>query len=199
MADQFNILDKTYGGLVLPVAQVTNDRTFLQAGATAAPGSSAALGTGSLRLSPMLVPNQLTISHLGCDISVVGDAGSTFVMAVYGNTSFSGRPFPGSLLGQATGLGDSATVQEIAFGTPLTLAAGLYWCGGVVQNVTVTQPTVRTLSSAGMLGLMSGSILSANGQILGFSQTGVTSTLPASFTQSLTSAGLIPRLHFRLA
>lgn len=202
MADNLNILDSNFlSALGLPVAQVTNERTFLQAGATGAPTTNGALGNQNLRLSPMLVPNLLTISQLGAEITVAGEAGSVLRLGVYTNTRNAGRPYPGSLLAEgATQVdGTSATVQEVVLTGNLTLQPGLYWCGGVVQAAPTTQPTVRIISLAGILGLVSTGAPSAAGQLLGYSQSAVSGALPATFTSTLSSIGASPRLHFRLA
>jgi hypothetical protein len=81
------------------------------------------------------------------------------------------------------------------------LTPGLYWVGGAVQVVSVTQPTARVLSAAqGYLNLPLGtSAPSANQTMLGFSATGATAALPGSFNATVTTSSLTPRVFVKVA
>ncbi|HKX73157.1 MAG TPA: right-handed parallel beta-helix repeat-containing protein [Candidatus Saccharimonadales bacterium] len=166
----------------------------------AAASTNATLGNGTLRLVPFYLPQATSISRIGSEISVVGQAGSLLRLGVYSDN----LGLPGSLLLDAgTIAGDSATVQEITLGSPLALGAGWYWVGGAVQNAASTQPTVRVTSGVttpillGALQSMPGSSATTSG----YSASGVTGALPGTFTawaggpSAITSA---PRVFMRI-
>ena len=103
--------------------------------------TSASLGTGTGRFTPWRVRYPLSITRLGAEITSAGDAGSVLRIGIYADD---GTGYPGALvLDAGTIAGDSVAVQEIT--VAITLPPALYWVGGVVQEVTSTQPTVRTV------------------------------------------------------
>jgi hypothetical protein len=145
------------------------------------------------------VERAIAVDRLGAEVTSAGDAGSLLRIGVYADT---GNSYPGALILDAgTIAGDSATVQDIT-GLTLTLAPGIYWIGGAVQLVTVTQPTVRILGSVYTCPVPLGSTsISAGQAVHGFSQSSVTGALPSTFTSSVTTlgAGVCPRIHARVA
>lgn len=146
-------------------------------------GTSSGLGVGTLRVVPFVVPRALAISRVVAEVTSAGEAGSLFRIGIY---SASGN-IPSSLVVDAgTIAGDSATVQEIA--VSVTLAPGVYFVGGAVQNVATTQPTMRTCGTwTPPILLNDGSSLpSANATTMGYRSTGVTGALASTF--SLTGA-----------
>lgn len=167
----------------------------------AASGTNAALGNGTLRLVPFYLPQATSISRIGAEITTIGQAGSLLRLGLYSDS----LGLPASLLLDAgTIAGDSATVQEIVLGSPLALAAGWYWTGGAVQNVTITQPTVRVTSgvtSPILLGT-SQSMPGSSATTSGYSMPGITGAFPSTFTawagspSAITSA---PRIFMRTA
>lgn len=196
MPDRFNILDRANQAAfpIMGIRQRSNDRLFPQLGGTS---TTAGAGNNTLRLSPIVLPNAITLSHLGFDIAVAGEAGSGVRLGIYQDT---GLWYPGDLLAEAAALidGTSATIQEVA--CPVTLQGGtLYWIGGAVQNAPTTQPQVRVLSNAPIAGPVTTGVPTAAGQQHGYQQTGVSGALPATFTPSVTPSGVSLRLHFRLA
>lgn len=94
--------------------------------------------------------------------------------------------------------------DDITFGradTGLILTPGLYWGGGMSQGAT-TEPNVRTVAG-NTAGLVSTGIPSAGGSMAGYSEAvtsgaTVTTALPATFAATISSAGAVPRIHFRL-
>jgi hypothetical protein len=155
----------------------------------------ASLGNGNLRLIPFYVPAATTLSRIGGEVTVVGDAASVVRLGIYADD---GTFRPGALVIDAgTISGNSATVQEITINTQLP--AGWYWTGGAVQNVTTTQPTVRCVSSYVPQGVDTGTLIpAAAASILGRIMTGVTGALPANFVDAGTHAG-VPRLFVKVA
>lgn len=183
----------------LPARQATDRRIFPQAGNLNGSSTSAGLGVGTLRLAPGYIPSPLTVSQLGGDITLVGDVGSTLVLTVYGDAGMADFPYPGSLVSSGVILGDSATPQEVDV-ADFTLGIGWYWFGGVVQNVTVTQPTVRTLSGLGLPGIPLAIAPTSNATFLGYTFAGVVGVIPTTLAAySGNIAGSIPRVHLRLA
>lgn len=168
-----------------------------------ATSTSAVLTNGTLRLTPWFVPNACTLSRVGCDISSAGDGGSTVRIGIYADN---GSGYPGALVLDAgsefiSGAinGASNTVQEVVVSK--ALAAGLYWVGGVVQGVTVTQPTVRIPTGNPMLGNipLGTSAPSAAVSVLAVTQTSVTAALPTTFTTTVSLGTITPRIHVKVA
>lgn len=173
-------------------------------------GTIATLGNGTLRLNPFHVYDTVTFSRIGCEVTSAGDAAATYTICAYSDLGPNTR-YPGALLfdSSATGSastilangligGASATVQEITVNW--TFPPGLYWIGGVLQGVTVTQPTFRALGAFGFAIHLGTTIPSAGQVPNSITQSGVTGALPGNFTSTLTSSGTaIPRLFGKVA
>lgn len=167
---------------------------------TTSPGSAStngAVGTGSLKLLPWLVTRPFSIDRIGGEITTVGDVGSLLRLGIYADN---GNAYPGVLLLDAgTIAGDSATVQQIT--CALALAPGLYWIGGAVQSVTTTQPTIRVNGTwtPPVTLAVSTTLPATNATSLGYSMSGVTGALPASFSATVSAIPLAPRVLVRAA
>lgn len=159
-------------------------------------GTSATLGVGTFRCVPKFIPSATTISRLGAEVSTVGEAGSKLRLGIYADD---GTFRPGALvLDAGTIAGDSNTVQEIT-GLSTTLSRGWYFFGGAVQVVSVTQPTVRALAATFEYAPLDyTAIPTAGAASVGFSMTGVTGALPATFTVG-NIVGSAPSLFMRIA
>lgn len=142
--------------------------------------TSASLSNGLLRVSAFIVPRVATLTRLGAEVTAVGDAGSTFRLGIYASDE---TGFPSALAVDAgTIAGDSVGVQEKTIS--LKLSPGLYWAGGAVQGVTVTQPTMRVIQGPtnGPMILTSGAVPAANlGPAIGWAAFSITGALPATF------------------
>lgn len=103
--------------------------------------STNALGNGSLRAYPIYVPSRITIDRIGCEVTVVGQAGSVVRLGIY--TDAGG--FPGTPLLDTTVAGDAVATPEAT--VSLTLSAGWYWAASVTQSAATTQPTLRTATT----------------------------------------------------
>lgn len=162
--------------------------------------SSSVLAVGTLRLTPFYVPHATTVSKIGAEVTVVGEAGSKVRLGIYSDT---GKGYPGALLVDAGTInGDSATVQEITLETAQALAPGLYWVGGAVQVVTTTQPTVRTVNVGASIPTyvsLGTSIPTAGLVTYGFAQASVTGALPATFSTTVTVSTIVPRVFVKIA
>jgi hypothetical protein len=188
-----------YNPVMSPTAPgpLTSGNYYPSLGATSLT-TSAALGNGTLRLHPVYIPNPVSIVRLGAEIAsgTTGDVGCTFRLGIYSDT---GGGYPGALVSDAgTIAADSTGVKEVTIS--VALAPGLYWMGGVVQGVTVTQPTVKTFNAVNFLQYLSfgTSAPTANQTTLGYTQASVTAALPASFTATITPATVMPRVHFKV-
>lgn len=162
-----------------------------------AAGAVNTLGNSTLRVVPWIVERTISIDRLVGDISAVGEAGSLLRMGIYADD---GGGYPGSLIVDGgTIAGDSATVQQVTIST--TLTPGVWWIGAAVQAAATTQPTVRIVSGwHPTVPLRAGSALpGAASTQTGYSMTGVTAALPASFSATPSAAGQVPRLLVRAA
>jgi hypothetical protein len=153
--------------------------------------TSATLANGTLRVTPWLITRACTLTALGAEVTVIGDVGSLLRLGIYADN---GSYYPGALvLDAGTIAGDSATVQAIT-GLTTALTPGIYWVGGVVQAVTVTQPTVRTQGTwTPPCPIGTGAALPGAGNtVTGYSMTGVVGALGA-FSGTVLPVGAVPR------
>lgn len=187
------------GTMYLPVKQVTNARFFPQGGSMAGPGTSVAMGNGTLRVSPGYIVSPVTVSQLGAEITVVGDVGSTLLLTVYRDAGLSQFLYPGALESSGAIPADATAVAEVDV-ADFTLGVGWHWFGGVVQGVTVTQPTVRTIVGNGVVGLVNNAAPGTAGTYSGYtsgSQLGAPPDPFPAFANNI--SGTMPRMHLRLA
>jgi hypothetical protein len=160
-------------------------------------GTSSTLANGSLRVAPFFVPNSVTLSRIGAEITSAGDAGCKLRLGIYADD---GTGYPGALvLDAGTIAGDSVAVQEITISQ--ALSPGLYWIGGAVQLVTVTQPTVRTTGTwTPPVSIRAGTTIpSAGASMIGYVHGSVSGALPSSFTATVAPAGSTPRTLIKVA
>jgi hypothetical protein len=144
--------------------------------------TNAALGNGTLRVAAFYVPNTVTVTKIGAEVTVVGNAASVLRLGIYADD---GTGYPKDLvLDAGTIAGDAVAVAEITVSQVLT--PGTYWVGAVPQNAATTQPTVRSVG--GSSGLVSGvAVLGASipaaaaAANLMWADTSATGALPATF------------------
>jgi len=161
--------------------------------------TSATLGNGSLRTTPVMLP-AISIARIGAEITSAGSAGCVLRLGIYADN---GSGQPGTLIQDfGTIAADAVALPEITLGTPLALAAGLYHIGAVLQGAPATQPTVRTASipdvPQGVLIPMGTSIPAANTSVVGNSMSSVTGALPSTFVVS-GGTGSVVRIFAKLA
>jgi hypothetical protein len=171
-------------------------------GAAGGTSTSNALGVGTLRLSPFYLPASMPVAGLGVEVTGVGDAGSKIRLGLYADTGY-GQP--GRLIvdaGQVAG-DVAAALTEATLAAPVTLGPGWYWLAAVVQNVTTTQPTLRTLGSNAVPSnflvaiAYGGAAPGANATAGCYQQTGVTGALPASLSSNPSIGGTAARMLLR--
>jgi hypothetical protein len=159
--------------------------------------TSNTLGTGTLRVTPVLFSTAFTIVRLGSEITATGDVGSKLRLGIYADN---GSGYPSTLVLDAGQIaGDSATVQELTVSKALT--AGIYWIGAVVQSVTTTQPTVRTanIMHPNVLVPLGTTIPSAGAAGASLGTGSITGALPGTFPAGATGGGQVARLFYKIA
>jgi len=178
--------------------------SFIQG--TSGVGTSATLGNNTLRICAMPIQRQVTAIGMFGEFTVAGDGPSLIVMTLYADD---GTGFPGALLVNggsiSTGAGNAGTIPTggtpgVYSGaiTPLVLNPALYWIGGVIQGVTVTQPTMRAAFWENFNGAIN--VLPTAGQsIIGYSVTAAgapPNPFPAFGTAG--TVGTFPRIGLQL-
>lgn len=152
------------------------------------------LGTGTLRVLPFYVPNAVTLLAVVAEVTGAGDSGSTYLLGIW-NDNGSGQPGT-LLLSCGTIDGASATVQSVSISQ--ALSPGLYWIGGVTQNVTTTQPTLRTVAAGSVnYGFAFNATPTAGQVAVGYAATGVTGSL-GNFTGNPGVSSSAPRIFVKV-
>lgn len=154
-------------------------------------------GNGSMRAGPTYVPNAVTVTRLGAEVTVAGDVGSKVRLGIYGDDG-TGRP--GALvLDAGTIAGDATGYQEIT-GLSTVIGPGWYYFAAVIQLVTVTQPTLRTTVTSVPV-IVDGNTTppsALSGINSGFSIGSITGALPNPFGAGVASANSLIRVAIRL-
>jgi hypothetical protein len=151
-------------------------------------------GIGLLRLTPLPVSSSKILDGLAIEVTAAGEAGATVRLGVYGDN---GGGYPGALVADlGTVAADSVGVKALA--ASISLAAGLYWIGGVIQNVTTTQPTLRS-DVAAAVWLGSPSLPAANQKMGAYYMSSVPAALPAAFVTGPLTTGSLLRMFVHVA
>lgn len=172
----------TGGGYYFPTVQ------------TNATSTNASLGNGTLRAMPCLVSKTITITRIGAEVTVIGDAASVVRLGIYNDN---GSGFPGTLLLDAgTISGNSATYQEIAINQ--SLSAGTYWFCAVIQGVTSTQPTLRTNTTSPYSLGRSAAPDASHVTFLSYTMSSITGALTSPFSTSPASDTNAVRIYVKV-
>lgn len=159
----------------------------------AGPTTSNTLGNGSLRLMPKYIANAVTLTRLGAEVTVIGEAGSKIRLGIYADD---GTFRPSALVIDAGQIaGDSATIQEITISQ--ALSRGWYWFGGAVQSAPTTQPTVRTVNTIYEYVGIDQNTTMGSVPFYGFTQASVTGSLPSTLS-GFASTGTLPSIFFKV-
>lgn len=158
--------------------------------------TSNTLGVGSLRMYAFIVPTAVTFTAIGAEVTVAGDAGSKVRLGIYADD---GNGLPSArVLDAGTIAGDTVGVQEVACNA--TLTPGIYWIGGAVQDVTTTQPTMRTIGSPILpIQVYSASLPATNQNVTGVNLGGVTGSFPSTVAPSTANSGNAIRCFVKAA
>jgi hypothetical protein len=171
----------------LPGGMLQSNRYYFTSSPSAA-STNTGLGIGTLRVHPRFIQTACTLTSIGAEVTAIGDAGSLVRLVIYADNETN---YPGTLvLDAGTIAGDSTGVQEIVISQSLSI--GTYWFGAIIQNVTTTQPTIRTCSNPPTIDMfMAGiTIPSAGITIGGYQQAAVTGAAPVTFSTSITPSAV---------
>ena len=144
---------------------------------------------------PIYVPATTTITSISLYVNTLAGTTGQYAMAIYNNSSTDDYPTT-----KVTG-SDSAVLTGTTFGVTgwnvntisVSLTAGLYWIA-VVRQAT-TAPTVLCLSSgpSGSTVMPFAGTLGTTSPAIAWQQTGVTGTLPTTFTATKSAvSGTVP-------
>jgi hypothetical protein len=161
----------------------------------AQPGAYSFLGTkattstfanGAMRLSPIWVPEPVTLDRIGCEITAAStDVGATARLVIYTDT---GQIRPDVvLLNAGTVAADSTGVKEITISQ--ALSPGTYWLGAVIQGAPTSTPTLRAADER----VVPAYIFPAgpSGTLAAQADNTVTGALPSPWTSSGSSGGMV--------
>lgn len=167
--------------------------------------TTAAHGNSTVRVAPFVISKPITITRLGAEFTVAGEANSVLRLGIYADGG-SGVPSGAAVLDAgsiSTGTGNAGTVAT--GGTPgvyeitvsQALTPGLYWAAAAVQGAGTTQPTVRTINAVSMIfPLPMTSIPTTSLNIVGYSMAAA-GALPT--WSGTTQIGNIARMFFKVA
>lgn len=152
--------------------------------------TSNGLSNGTIRTSAWVVGESITVTRLGVEFTVAGDAASVYRIGIWASDGAGGKPSTLVLDAGTISTGTSDSGDVATGGTPdvyeitvsQALSPGVYWVGGVVQGVTTTQPTMRVVQGTPFFGGPVASLPSTSQMSSpqsGFIQGGVTGALPA--------------------
>lgn len=211
-ADINPVTAATVGPAWFPAGYISGN--YYYTNSAQATNTSNNLGTGTVRVSPWIVTQSVTVTRLFAEFSAAGDSNSVYRIGIWNHDTSTGKP--STLLLDAgsisTGSGNAGTTAsggtpgvyevQINGGTGVALSPGMYWVGGAVQGVTTTQPTMRvgqnyTYPLTVPLGT---SLPSANATIFGWLLTGQTGSF-GSLTSAITASGTsnAARIGFKVA
>lgn len=193
-----------------PAQYVSGQYYFPQSQHTSS--TSSTLTNGTVRVAPWVVVSDVTITRLFVEFTVAGDANSVFRVGIWNHSPSTGKPstlvLDAGTISTGTGnAGDVATggvagVYELTVSQALT--AGAYFIGGVVQGVSSTQPTMRTMNLLSHPLSPLGSSLPASGiNLRGHSRTSITDSFDqytwSTSTTWNTSGNDPARIGFKVA
>lgn len=168
-------------------------------------GTSITQGNSTARATPFAVAKSVSITRLGCEFTVAGEANSVIRLGIYNDD---GTGLPGTVALDAgtisTGTGNAGNVAtggtpgvyEITVST--TLPPGMYWAGAAVQGAAATQPTMRIVNNASFVApVPTATIPAANAINLGYQMAGVSGALTT--WSGTTIVGSATRMFFKVA
>ena len=99
----------------------------------------------SLECAPFYVPNPVTITAIGAEVTTGGDAGSLVRLGIYANDPTTN--LPGSLVVDG-GTASGASIGLVSVTVSKALSVGYYWGCEDSENVTTTAPTLRQVAQS---------------------------------------------------
>ena len=181
------------GQLLAPRAYTSGQYFFCNSQGTTSTGNTT---NNTVRVSPWLVTEAITISRLFAEFTVAGEASSEFRFGIW-NDDGAGKP--GTLLLDAGTASTAGSPGAFEVTVSQAVGPGIYWVGGAVQNASSTQPTMRTVNTSTMpTALPLGSSLPSTTAAGTFIQGSVTGAF-SDFTASPSLSTIAARIGFKVA
>jgi hypothetical protein len=171
-----------------------------------ATSTNAALGNGTLRVSPWVVTKAVTITRIGLEFTAAGEANSVIRLGIYADDG-TGFPTGAPVLDAgtiSTGTGNAGNVAT--GGTPgvyeitvsQVLNPGVYWVGAAVQAAPTTQPTIRVTAGTSLVFPVPSTAIPGVNAALGGFQMAAAGALP-TWSGSGGGGSGVPRIFFKTA
>lgn len=140
-----------------------------------------------LIVAPIVVDRFIVIEEIGVDVTTAGTEGDLYT-ALYADR---GDAYPGAVIHKSAALAVTTGFKSTA-SLDIELPPGLYWAGAVVNQVTTTVATLRSvLNSYRCVGLAAGA---DDTNSCGYAQASVTGAPPDSFSATVAVVGEAPRI-----
>ena len=140
---------------------------------------------------PIVVERFIVVEEIGVDVTTAGTEGDLYI-ALYADR---GDSYPGASIHISAAKAVTTTFKSTT-GLDIELPPGLYWAGAVVNQVTTTVATLRSvLNSYGCVGLAAGT---DDTNSCGYAEAAVTGAPNATFTSTVTVVGEGPRVLFKV-
>ena len=181
------------GQLLAPRVYTSGQYFFCNSQGTTSTGNTT---NNTVRVSPWLVTEVITISRLFAEFTAAGEASSEFRFGIW-NDDGAGKP--GTLLLDAGTASTAGSPGAFEVTVSQAVGPGIYWVGGAVQNASSTQPTMRTVNTSTLpTALPLGSSLPSTTAAGTFIQGSVTGAF-SDFTASPSLSTIAARIGFKVA
>lgn len=181
------------GMLLAPYAYTSGQYYFCNSQGNTSTGSTT---NNTVRVTPWLVTESITISRMFAEFTVAGEAGSVFRFGIW-NDDGTGKP--GTLLLDAGTASTAGSPGAFEVTVSQAISPGIYWVGGAVQSAPSTAPTMRTVNSTTLPTAMPlGSSLPSTGSACSFIEGSVTGAF-GTFSASPSVSSVAARIGFKVA
>lgn len=181
------------GRLLAPYAYTSGQYYFCNSQGNTSTGSTT---NNTVRVTPWLVTESITISRMFAEFTVAGEAGSVFRFGIW-NDDGTGKP--GTLLLDAGTASTAGSPGAFEVTVSQAISPGIYWVGGAVQSAPSTAPTMRTVNSTTLPTAMPlGSSLPSTGSACSFIEGSVTGAF-GTFSASPSVSSVAARIGFKVA
>lgn len=197
VAEDVNWLaEQVDGGLSSAYQPLSSQGAYSTGLWTTHPGTKSVVipAEADLEYQPVVIPKALSVDRIAAEVTIVGTVGAVVRLGIY-DMGADGKP--GALILDAgTISGTSATVQEIIIAQALT--PGVKWLASAVQGGAGTRPTMRTITTPGIIQIPGTSANNALTSVrTGWRQAGVAGAFPANAgTLISTGAQAVKTLRF---
>jgi hypothetical protein len=180
------------------ISAKTGIPAFMRSGlyyAASVPSTTGVVSNDTLRVAPIQIPKIVTLDRIGCEVTVVGQTGSTIALCIFGDD---GTGYPGPLvLNAGTVAVDITGVKELTISQ--LLKPGTYWIGGVITGSSTTPPTLRLLNGSETFVGVPTNTAALSSTAYGYSATATGGVIPTNYSTTISSTGTIPKVFIRAA